>query len=340
MKTSTLPSKVLIIAPAWVGDLVMSQVLLKLIKQVNSDVIIDVLVPSWLSSVLNRMPEVQNVYELPMAHGQFGLLKRWRLGRSLAKKGYQQAIVLPNSWKSAVIPFAAKIPKRTGWRGEFRWGLLNDVYYNKKLFPLMIQQFAVLGLASRNELPNTLPFPEFKVSSSEVDKTLAKFNLTVNKPVIALCPGAEFGSAKRWPAVHYAEVAKQMVQQGWSVWLFGSNKDKTISLEIQNQSGGVCTDLIGLTNLSEAIDLLAAVKVVVTNDSGLMHVAAALKRPIIAIYGSSSPRFTPPLTEEVKILNLNLSCSPCFQRECPLGHLKCLQDLSPEKVIQAISILL
>ena len=156
-------------------------------------------------------------------------------------------------------------------------------------------------------------------------------------PVLALCPGAEYGPAKRWPAAYFAEVAKDRLDQGWDVWLFGSHKDQAVAAEIQQLLGGRCIDLSGRTQLGEAIDLMSLAAVVVSNDSGLMHVAAALGRNLVALYGSSDPGFTPPLNDNARILRLGLSCSPCFQRECPLGHLKCLRDLDPSQVLQAMA---
>lgn len=329
------PDKIFIVSPAWVGDLIMSQVLLILLKQQNPAVLIDVLAPVWGRSVLTRMPEVHQVYEMPLGHGELEFKHRWQLGKSLRAANYRQAIVLPNSWKSALVPFAAQIPQRTGWLGEMRWGLLNDIrYLDKTRLPLMIERFFALGLPNNAELPTLLPKPNLHVSADGIDSAVTKFNLDISKPILVLCPGAEYGPAKRWPASYYAEVAKQKVNDGWSVWVMGSVKDQVLGNEIQTITSQGCVDLTGRTSLGEAIDLLSLAQMVVTNDSGLMHIAAALQRPLIAIYGSSSPKFTPPLSEQVKILSLNLSCSPCFQRECPLQHLNCLRELLPNIVLQ------
>lgn len=326
-------TKVLIISPAWVGDLVMSQVLLKILKQ-QGECLIDVLAPPWGQALLKRMPEVRKVHSLPFGHGQFEFAKRCKLGRSLIRENYDQAIVLPNSWKSAIIPFAARISQRTGWLGEYRWGLLNDARrLDKNKYPLMIQRFAALAFSPADHLPEVLPYPLLNTAPELINEAVAKFALDRNKNILAICPGAEYGPAKRWPAAYYAEIANQHLRKGWDVWLFGGAKDQLIAAEIQKKTANGCKDLIGKTNLGEAVDLLSLANLVITNDSGLMHIAAALDRPIIAIYGSSSPQFTPPLSKQVKIASLNLPCSPCFKRECPLGHLKCLQDLTPDKVL-------
>lgn len=331
-----LPYKILIIGPAWVGDMVMAQTLFKFIKQAEPNAIIDVLAPAWTRALLERMPEVRRALDLPIEHKKMQLKQRWQIGKQLRAEKYDQAIVLPNSWKSALIPFIAKIPKRTGWLGEMRYGLLNDIrYLNKKQLPLMVQRFIALALDKNVVVPNHFQKPALQVN--EPEKAVAKFNLHDRSPILALCPGAEFGPAKRWPAEYFAGVAKHKLTKGWQVWLFGSHKDQTVTAEIQNLAQHACIDLAGKTTLAEAIDLLSQANLVVSNDSGLMHIAAALKRSLVVVYGSSSPRFTPPLCDQVKILSIDLPCAPCFQRECPLGHLKCLRDLSPSLVLQAIA---
>lgn len=338
--------KILIIGPAWVGDMVMAQALFKLLKQRNPAVIIDVLAPEWTRALLERMPEVNQALVLPFNHGQTRLWARYQMGRRLRVAAYDQAIVLPNSFKSAILSFGARIARRTGWCGEMRWGLLNDVrYLDKAKLPLMIQRFAALGIAKDEVLPTELPWPSLQVSTASVTASLATLSMMrPTKPVLALCPGAEFGPAKRWPATYYAQVAQAKIQQGWEVWIFGSHKDVEIAEEIEqilaatsNSSNNSWQNLTSKTTLAQAIDLLSLATAVVTNDSGLMHIAAALDKPMVAIYGSSSPNFTPPLTKNVKVLTLNLICSPCFKRECPLGHLQCLRDLSSEQVLTALT---
>lgn len=339
-----LPADILIIGPAWVGDMVMAQTLFMLLKQNNPEVNIDVLAPLWSHGLLARMPEVREALISPFQHKELRLRERYQLGLSLAKKNYQQAIVLPNSLKSALVPFFAKIPLRTGWIKEPRWILLNDPrYLNKTQLPLMIERFIALGLAKNQPLPNPLPEPKLIVDPSSVSMTVDKFHLDPSKGrILALCPGAEFGPAKRWPPAYYAQVAKQKILEGWQVWIFGSAKDTPVATQIQQtlindlkDEGNQCVDLTGKTQLAEAIDLLSLADKVISNDSGLMHIAAALDKPLIVIYGSSSAKFTPPLSKHAKTLSLNLACSPCFKKECPLGHLKCMVDLPPSRVIQA-----
>lgn len=336
--------KVLIVGPSWVGDLIMAQTLFKLLKIRQPHITIDVLAPDWASPILKYMPEVQNSFILPAKHGELYLKKRFKLGKTLRAEQYDQAILLPNSFKSALIPFWAKIALRTGWLGEARFGLLNDIrYLDKQKFPLMIQRFAALGLPKNASLPYELPWPKLQVPKANVQSTLHKLNLSIeenSKPILALCPGAEYGPAKRWPAEYYASVANEKISEGWAVWILGSLKDQPIAKEIQTLTYQKAHDFTGKTGLGEAIDLLSLAHVIVSNDSGLMHISAALERPLVVIYGSSTPNFTPPLTPIKQILSLNLPCSPCFERICPLNHLKCLKDLHPARVLNAINALL
>lgn len=320
--------------------MVMAQVLFKLLKQQRPAATLTVLAPDWSRPMLERMPEVDTALSLPFGHGELRLGERLTQGRALAGQ-YDQVIVLPNSLKSALLPFFAGIPRRTGWRGEWRYGLLNDVRpLDKTRYPLMIQRFAALAYARGATLPESLPWPELIVQPETAAAALAKHGLNTDAPVLALCPGAEFGPAKRWPERHYAETARHYLARGWQVWLFGSAKDTPVAEAIAGAAGGACRVLTGRTSLAEAIDLLSLASLVVSNDSGLMHVAAAVGRKLVVPYGSSSPAFTPPLSHTVRVLNLGLSCSPCFQRECPLGHLNCLNQLEPARVLAAAAELL
>jgi heptosyltransferase-2 len=332
-------NKILVIGPAWVGDMVIAQSLFKLIKQRQPDAVIDVLAPEWSRPLLERMPEVHQAWIAPFKHGELKLKSRFALGKQLQAQQYQQAILLPNSFKSALIPWFARIPHRTGWLGELRWGLLNDVRPRPAALSLLAHQFAVLGLAARDSVPAVFPSPALQVSTINLSQALQRLSLNSAAPILALCPGAEYGVAKRWPAKHYAAVAQHYARQGWSIWLFGVERDQAITAQIQELTDYACTDLAGKTTLGEAVDLLSLATAVVCNDSGLMHIAAALQKPLVAIYGSSSPSFTPPLTTLAKIVSLQLECSPCFERTCPLGHTRCLQDLAPQLVLQALGTL-
>ncbi len=318
--------------------MVMAQSLFITLKKSLPDCQIDVLAPSWSLALLERMPEVNKAIAMPLSHGQFGFFDRLKLGKKLRANHYDQAILLPNSWKSALIPFVANIPIRTGYIGECRWGLLNDARkLDKSVMTMTVQRFVALGLTPDTaNIPPYCPTPRIVINEDQQNSVIKKFKLPGSKKIVALCPGAEYGEAKRWPASYYAEVAKVKIAQGFQIWLFGSAKDQVIAEQINNQVEGACVDFTGQTSLAEAVDLMSLVDVVVTNDSGLMHVAAALDKKIIAIYGSSDPGFTPPLNNKAHIMSLKLECSPCFKRECPLGHTRCLQDIKPEQVLNVI----
>ena len=332
--------KILIVGPSWVGDMVMAQTLFQCLKQRHPGCEIDVLAPEWSRPILERMPEVRRALSFPLGHGVLQLATRRRIGKSLAGQ-YDQAILLPNSLKSALVPFFAGTPKRSGWKGEMRYGLLNDVRtLDKQRYPLMIERFMALAYEPGAQLPKPYPRPSLRIEEASRDVALAKFGLSLDRPVLALCPGAEFGEAKRWPSEHYATVAEAKIRAGWQVWLFGSKNDHGVGEEIRARLiPGLreeASNLAGDTSLAEAIDLLSCAAAVVSNDSGLMHVAAALNRPLVAVYGSTSPQFTPPLAERVEIVRLDLECSPCFERTCRYGHYNCLRELAPRPVLEAL----
>jgi heptosyltransferase-2 len=338
----------LLIGPSWVGDMVMAHSLVQVLQKQNPDSVIDVLAPHWSAALLERMPGVRRALTLNVGHGQLGWSERLALGRSLRDK-YDQAIVLPNSWKSALVPFLARIPLRTGYIGECRFGLLNDWRKLDKLrLPMTVQRFVALGLPPKNApknalknvsdalLPPVCPTPKLRINQADAHAAAAALSLQTDKPILVLCPGAEYGPAKRWPAAYFVEVGQAMAGQGWDIWVLGSEKDRNTAQEVCVLTGPGCVNLAGRTTLAQAVDVLALASAVVTNDSGLMHVAAALGRPLVAVYGSSDPGFTPPLSETARIVSLGLKCSPCFERECRFGHFDCLKRLHPERVLEIL----
>jgi heptosyltransferase II len=329
------PQRCLIVGPSWVGDMVMAQSLFMVLKAQFPGLLIDVLAPGWSAPLLARMPEVNAAIEMPLGHGALQLGARYRLGKSLRSTGYDWAIVLPNSWKSALVPFWANIPRRTGYIGEQRYGLLNDRRkLDKQKLVRTVQRFVALGQARDADVPLECPNPALSVAGEQARLTAEKYGLDAGRPILALAPGAEYGPAKRWPAEYFAEVAAALEKQGFQIIILGSERDQEPAAKIAGYSGAI--DLAGKTSLGEAVDLLSLVSVTVTNDSGLMHIAAATGSAVVAIYGSSDPGFTPPMTDRARILRLELECSPCFKRDCPLGHTACLVELRPERVINAV----
>ena len=341
MRAENKIEKILILGPAWVGDMVLAQSLFKTLKTNRPDCIIDVAAPAWTLPLLDRMPEVSGKVGLPFKHGEFAFWQRIQFGKSLKNAGYTQAIILTNSFKSALLPWAAGIPKRTSFLGEIRYGLINDVRpLNKTKLKKTMERFVFLGLDKYQNPPEVLPNPQLISNKNNALESLKRLDLAEpSSKILGLCPGAEYGEAKRWPAEYYADVANEVLKKGWQVWLFGSDKDMPVTIKINQLTQNKCTDFGGKTKLDEVIDLMSLCNTVVSNDSGLMHIAAALNKKLIAIFGSSDPAHTPPMSTDAVIEYLALECSPCFKRECPLtgdAHLRCLNDIKPQPLVQKI----
>ena len=327
--------QILIVAPAWVGDMVMAHTLVQTLAQVHPDAQVHMIAPPATAPIAERMPGVASVTRLEVGHGELGIGTRWRVARSLPH--FDQAILLPNTIKSVLVPLFAGIPRRTGWVGESRYGLLNDIRkLDPERYPLMIERFMALGVPEGEALARPYPKPRLSADADRRKELMREHGLSEERPVALLCPGAEFGPAKQWPEAHYASVAEHLVRSGHQVWLMGSPKDQAVSERIASAAAEPVTVLAGATSLTDAVDLMSGAVVAVSNDSGLMHVAAALGVPVVGVYGSTSPEFTPPLHDEAQVVRLGLECSPCFQRTCPLGHLNCLNDLAPERVIACL----
>ncbi len=328
--------RVLVVGPSWVGDMIMAQSLFMALRSAHPGMFLGVLAPGWTAPLLARMPEVDLAIGADFRHGRFGLTERLRQARDLRRHRFDRAVILPRSLKSALAPWLARIPVRTGYLGEQRYGLVNDIRpLDKRRLPLTVQRFVWLASTRGENASGSYAPPRLSVDPQRRAAALAELGLgQPASPVLALCPGAEYGPAKRWPARHFAELARRATEHGFAVWLFGSERDRPITAEIREQTGAA-VDLAGRTNLGQAIDLMSLAAVVVSNDSGLMHVGAALGRPLVALYGSSSPGFTPPLDPAATVLSLDLECSPCFKRQCPLGHTRCLEELDPERVFEA-----
>ncbi len=341
--------KILVIGPSWVGDMMMSQSLYRTLKAEHPDAVIDVMAPAWCRPLLSRMPEVNQALAMPLGHGALALGERRRLGKSLQVINYDRAYVLPNSFKSALVPFFAGIKRRVGWRGEMRYGVLNDVrVLDKAAFPLMVERYVALGydkpIASAQQLPQPLLWPQLRVDEDEKRMTAAQFSLSADRPAIGFCPGAEFGPAKRWPHYHYAALAEQLIAEGYQVVLFGSAKDRetgdTIVHTLSESARAHCKNLAGDTQLEQAVILIAHCAAIVSNDSGLMHIAAALNRPLVALYGPSSPDFTPPLSHQARVIRLISGYHKVRKGDAEEGYHQSLIDIQPARVHQELSTLL
>jgi heptosyltransferase II len=333
---SPTAAKILIVAPNWIGDTLLAQPLFARLQRPG--VVLDVIAPPWTAPVLRRMSEVTEVIEVPFRHGELKLALRWRIGRRLSERGYTEAIVLPNSFKSALIPFFAGIPLRTGFVGESRYGVLNVRHtLDARALPLMAERYAQLAEKPGEPVSRPLAKPRLSVDQANLLSEAGRLGLDRSKPVAVLCPGAEYGPAKRWPGSYFAQLARRLAARGIAVWTIGSENERAIGEEISRLSDGAAINLCGKTALASAIDLMSVAWLVISNDSGLMHVAAALGKPLIALYGSSSPEHTPPLSDLARIVRIEgLSCSPCGKRDCPLGHFRCMNELTPERVMREV----
>lgn len=328
--------KFLVIAPAWLGDIIMSQSLFKLLKLHNPDCQIDVLAPKWCFEILARMPEVNNKFVLPIGHGELKLLLRYKLGRQLKAEKYHEAIILPNSYKSALIPYFAKIPIRTGWLGELRYGVLTHYQrLNKELLPRIVDRYSALG--NNFNVPQQACIPHLTTEHNQ-ELLLNDYSITVNKPILILCPGSAYGPAKRWPIEYYAKLADLMLPT-MDVWIMGSGADVDIASNINTLTDNRCYNLTGKTTLPVAVDFMALATAVVSNDSGLLHMAAALGKPTIGIYGSTSEQVAPPLQSQSRAIFTNVDCRPCNQRRCPLPEPRfhrCMLNITPNQVQQVL----
>ena len=333
----------LIIAPQWIGDAVMTEPLMRRLRARGEHLTVGAL--PWVAPVYRAMPSVAEVIELPFQHGGLQLKARRQLGRAF-KGRFDVAYVLPNSLKSALLPLLASIPKRVGYLGEARVGLLTHRLPNppKGQRPPMVAFYARLS----GDTDVAEDRPTLQVDPFTADAELALLGLT-RGGYIVFAPGAEYGPAKRWPATHFAELA---LAGSLPVVLLGSAKEaalcEEIALPVNAKQPGRCLNLAGKTSLAQAFTVISAAKQVVSNDSGLMHVAAAFGVPQVAIFGSSSPLHTPPLSDKAAVLWLKtdatyqppLDCAPCFERVCPLpeaeGHMRCLNDVSPTAVLKTM----
>jgi heptosyltransferase-2 len=328
----------LLIAPQWIGDAVMTEPLLRVLAQRGER--LSVAAMPWVAPIYRAMPHVTEVIELPFPRG--GL--HWGARRNLASQWrgrFERAYVGPNSWKSALLPWMAGIPVRVGYHGEARLGLLNQRLPNpeKNHRGAMVAHYLALA---QMQADNSMQ-PKLDLSLDLLKATLLNFDLKLGAYAV-FAPGAEYGPAKRWPSAYFAELG---LRTGLPVVLLGSAKEAAlcdeIAQSIHQERPKTARNLAGKTDLSQAMALIASSQAMLSNDSGLMHVAAAMGVPQVAVFGSSSPLHTPPLSDKAVVLWLKneasyqppLDCAPCFQRTCPLGHLRCLNDLTPERVEQA-----
>ncbi len=320
---------ILVVLPSWIGDTIMSQSLLFELKRINPDCNIDVIARTYIKELIELIPEINKKYFLDVNHGSFGLRDRLSLARILKANNYTIAYILSNSLKSAIVPWLSKIPSRVGYSTELRGMLLSNSFKYKKHERTMVERYLHLI----NKKYTTKIKPHLEVTQYHKNKAITKYKIDPTKKLIMLCPDAEFGAAKKWPLEHWIKLANLFTEKDFSVYFLG--KDESINKHIEKSSyREKITSLIGKTSLLEVVYLLALGDLAISNDSGLMHIAGAVNSKIIAIYGSSSPFYTPPLisSDDGEVVYKGLSCSPCFKRECPLSHLNCLRSISSEEI--------
>lgn len=326
------------IGPAWVGDMVMAQALYKALSAHSNSAEIHVVAPAWSRPLLERMPEITQVHELDVAHGEFGLKKRYQLGTSLRSELFTQALILPRSYKSALLPVFASIPRRVGELGEFRYGLINTVLASNKdkHIPTVCNYLRYAQVDVELAQVKSDYVPALTVDAENQTKVLKAHGLTQQAPLIACMVGAEYGPSKQWPPEHFASLINMLHEQGLEVCILGSHKDAVVGNEIEKLCQRPVANLCGKTSLLDVVDILASCSAAVSNDSGLMHIAAAVDVPVVAMYGATTPSYTPPLHDKAKAFYMKLECSPCWQRTCQYEHYRCLKDIVPEQVFTAV----
>jgi heptosyltransferase-2 len=334
---------VLVVAPNWIGDAIMAQPLLRRLRAAHPKTHIAVLAPPHVAPALECMAEVDEVISEPFHHGRLQWSERLALAQRLRLRTqpFDVAYVLPNSFKSALVPWLARIPTRIGLTGEMRLGLLTQRHPNPPRHsgphqhrpPIASTYASLAGPLPAGFDPRGVDRPKLNLPESAIAIAKAR-HLGAAPLAIGFCPGAEYGPAKRWPVEHFAALADLVAKRHPEARIvcLGGPKDREIAQQIAHGSRSQILNLCGQTPLKDAIALIGGLQAVVTNDSGLMHVAAALDVPLVALYGSTDPNHTPPHSPVAQIARIDIACSPCFERECPLGHFKCMRDLLPEQV--------
>ena len=336
-----MSGRTLVISPNWIGDAVMAQPLLQRLKQQHPERPIDVLASPSVAPVWRAAPEVDTVLETPFRHKALQLRERWKYAQVLRARGYVDAYVLPNTLKYALIPWLAGIPRRVGYKGEMRYGLVNVMHHDDMPPRPMVPFYAALALAPDAPLAPA-PRPRLQVAGARIAAACARLGIDSARPLVVFAPGAEFGPAKRWPPRHFGALAQAILTQHGDaqIALLGSPKDRETCDEVLAGAGTAVAsmrNLAGETKLDEAFALIARAAAVVANDSGLLHVASSLNRPVIALYGPTDPDHAPPFSDIARALSLRIDCAPCRQRECPLGHHDCMEKMEAPLVWKALA---
>jgi heptosyltransferase II len=327
-------SPILIVPYMWIGDFVRCHTVIQLLRARFPDRPVDMLTTTLCAPLTDYMPGLRQAIVADLPRSTLALSQHKALADRLKKESYGTALIMPRTWKSALAPFLARIPKRTGFVGEARFFLLNDLRPGEKKLQRMVDRCAALALPRDAAPPAALPVPELKVPAAEIAAWRNRRGIAdESRPVVALAPGA-VGPAKRWPSASYAALTRQLLAEGFAVWVLGGPDEKALATEIIGDTDA--RDLTG-RDLRDAILALASASAAVSNDSGLLHVAAALGTPSIGIFGPTSPWHWAPLnplaaTMETKAV---LDCRPCHKPNCRLGHHRCMTEIGADEVFVA-----
>jgi len=327
-------SPILIVPYMWIGDFVRCHSVVRLLNARFPHRPVDMLATTLCAPLADYMPGLRQAIVADLPRSRLALAQQFALASRLKREGYGSALVMPRTWKSTLAPYFAGIPERTGFAGEARFFLLNDVRFGERALPRMVDRCAALALPAGARLPPQWPLPELKVPRDEVEAWRKKRGLDADeRPVVAFAPGA-VGPSKRWPSTAYAALARQLTAEGFAVWVLGGPEEKPLAAAIVG--GTPARDLTG-HDLRDAILALAAASAAVSNDSGLLHVAAALGTPSIGIFGPTSPWHWAPLNPLAGTIEATgeLPCRPCHKPVCRLGHHRCMGDIAPEQVLAA-----
>jgi heptosyltransferase-2 len=328
-------SPILLVPYLWIGDFVRCHSVVKQVRQRFPGRPIDMLASTLCAPLTDYMPGVRKAVVVDLPRSRLALGQQKALAERLKREGYGTALIMPRTWKAALAPYFAGIPERTGFVGEARFLLLNDLRYGEKRLPRMVDRCGALALPPEAKLPADWPLPELKVSREETEAWRQKHGLDADhRPVVALAPGA-VGPAKRWPKEYYAELVRKLLAEGFAIWILGGPGEKALAADIAG--GTQARDLTG-NDLREAILALACATAAVSNDSGLLHVAAALGTPSIGIFGPTSPWHWAPLNPLAGTIETatKLDCRPCHKPVCRLVHHRCMRDIAPDQVISAV----
>ncbi len=326
---------ILVVPYMWIGDFVRCHSVVKLLNARFPDRPVDVLSTTLCAPLADYMPGLRRAIVVDLPRSRIALKDQLALARRLKRQNYGSALIMPRTWKSALAPFFARIPERTGFLGEMRFALLNDLRYGERKLPRMVDRCAALALPRAAQLPPQWPLPELKVARAEIESWRRKLALDYDdRLVVALAPGA-VGPSKRWPASAYGALTRRLLAEGYGVWVVGGPEEKALAAEIIGDT--TARDLTG-HDLRNAILALAAAAVAVSNDSGLLHVAAALGTPAIGIFGPTSPWHWAPLNPLAATIETTtkVECRPCHKPVCRLTHHRCMRDIPPDQVLTAV----